>query len=347
MPPRRTLFRILLPCAVLAMAALWLGYELALAPNTPAYEGKREVRIAPGASFEAAVDSLEAAGVLASRRRFVWFARLTGWGDQIKAGHYALAAGLSNRDLLSTLRRGLQEPVHVTIPPGATQDALAAAVARSMAFPAGAFRAALHDTLLAAELGTDTTHLAAFMLPDTYFFYWLTSPRDVIRSVKQQFDRFYEKTRAASPNPPDLTPEEVLRLASIVEWETHDAAERPRVAGVYLNRLRHGWPLQADPTVQYAVMAEEGQKRRLLFKDYERPHPYNTYRFRGLPPGPINTPSPASIRAVLNPEDHDYYFFVANGDGTHTFSRTLREHNQAARAYRRLMRQRRKAQAGQ
>jgi UPF0755 protein len=139
----------------------------------------------------------------------------------------------------------------------------------------------------------------------------------------------------------DLTPDEVLRMASIVEWESHHEPEKPTVAGVYLNRLHDGWPLQADPTVQYAVMQSEGQKRRLLYSDYQIDHPYNTYNYRGLPPGPVNNPSPSSINAVLHPEAHKYYFFVAKGDGTHLFSRTLREHNRNAQEYYRLMRQRR------
>jgi UPF0755 protein len=136
----------------------------------------------------------------------------------------------------------------------------------------------------------------------------------------------------------------VLNLAAIVEWEAHLEEEKPRIAGVYLNRLRAGWPLQADPTVQYALLQIEGQKRRLLFRDYQIDHPYNTYRVQGLPPGPITNPSPTSIQAVLNPEQHDYFYFVAKGDGGHLFSRTLAEHNRAAEAYYALMRQRRAEQ---
>ncbi len=344
---RSFLFKVFPALFVLALAGGVLVYKLALAPNTPDFSGERAVKIPPEGSLDTVVDSLSAAGVLASPRTFRWMARLTGWGDQVKAGHYTFKAGVSNRDLLTTLRRGLQTPVRLTIPSGTTPVVLAAVASREMAFSPAAFQAALADTLLAAELGTDTTHLAAFLLPDTYFFYWLTDPREVIRTVKQQFDRFYEKALAASPDPPDLTPEEVLRLASIVEWETHDASDMARVAGVYLNRLRMGWPLQADPTVQYIVLASEGRKRRLLFQDYKLDHPYNTYLRRGLPPGPLNTPSGSSIKAVLQAEHHEYFFFVSNGDGTHTFSRTLREHNRAANTYRRMMRQRRREQAGQ
>ena len=332
---------------VLVALALAFGvavYRMAFAPNTPAFEGERSVWIPRGAGFEAAVDSLDARGVLASRTSFVWMAKLTGWGDQIKAGHYAFEAGASNRELLETLRKGLQTPVRLTIPPGSRPEVVAAVLAREMAFAPEDFLAALRDSALAADLGTDTTHLFGYMMPETYFFYWLTDAPTVVRKVKQAFDAFYRAEAEAAPDPPDLSPDDVVTIASIVEWETHDEAEKPRVAGVYLNRLREGWALQADPTVQYAILAAEGQKRRLLFKDYEIEHPYNTYRYRGLPPGPITNPAPSTVRAVLRAEKHRYFYFVANGDGTHTFSRTLREHNRAADTYRRLMRERRRAQ---
>jgi UPF0755 protein len=137
-------------------------------------------------------------------------------------------------------------------------------------------------------------------------------------------------------------------MASIVEWEARLEEEKPRIAGVYLNRLRIGMRLQADPTVQFALMqVEGGRMRRLLFRDYEFQHPFNTYLYGGLPPAPINNPSPSSIHAVLDPEPHDYLYFVARGDGGHTFSRTLSEHNRAARDYRTMMRERRHQQAAE
>jgi UPF0755 protein len=183
------------------------------------------------------------------------------------------------------------------------------------------------------------------MMPETYHFYWLNDAPSVIKKVKESFDTFYSEEIAAKAEQLGLTKKEVVTLASIVEWEAHVNEEKPRVAGVYLNRLRGNWPLQADPTVQYAVIEREGQKRRLLYEDYDIQHPYNTYKFAGLPPGPITNPSPSSIRAVANAEEHDYMYFVARGDGSHTFSRTLAEHNRAAQEYYRLMRERRRQQA--
>lgn len=321
---------------VLASAGAWIVWG----PNTPAYEDPRSVKVYPEASLSAVVDSLDAAGILRSRTTFRWMAELTGWGDQIKSGHYTFEAGASNYDLLDGLRRGLQAPVRLTIPPGSRPEVVAAVMAREVGWPKEDFLAVLSDSALAADLGTDRRHLFGYMLPETYFLYWRTRPENVVRKIKDEFDAYYARLRGNQTPPLDLNPEQVLTLASIVEWESSYEPERPTIAGVYLNRLRRRWPLQADPTIQYALLQIEGKKRRLYFKDYDLDHPYNTYQFRGLPPGPITNPSPSSIRAVLRPEDHDYFFFVANADGHHTFSRTLREHNRAAQAYYQALRER-------
>jgi len=303
--------------------------------NTPHFEGERSLYITRDASLETVVDSLRASGVVESGSRFKAIARATGWGDQIKAGHYTFTEGASTYKILQKLRRGLQTPVRVVIPPGSRPDVVAAVVARDMAFDADDFLSALSDDSLATELGTDTAHLFGYMVPETYHFYWLNDPETVIRRVKEHADELLANVPRANPHELELTRDEVLNVASIVEWESDLIEERPVIAGVYLNRLRDGWRLQADPTVQYAVISREGQKRRLYFRDYDVDHPYNTYRRDGLPPGPVTNPSPTSVRAVLDPDEHDYYFFVARGDGSHIFSRTLREHNRAAADYRR------------
>jgi UPF0755 protein len=176
------------------------------------------------------------------------------------------------------------------------------------------------------------------MLPETYEFYWQTPPETVVRRVKQAFDRFYERELAAVADSLGFTKREVVTLASIVEEEALFDAEKPRIAGVYLNRLERGWPLQADPTVQYALMDRGGERvTRVLYKHLEIDHPYNTYQIQGLPPGPIANPSPSSLRAAASPERHEYFYFAADGTGGHTFSRTLREHNRAAQKYQRML----------
>lgn len=335
--------------AVLALGLLvgagvaWITFG----PNTEIYTGTRSVKIPPRSDFDAVVDSLDSAGVLQWEDSFQWIARATGWGGQVKAGHYVFGSGLSNYRILNKLRRGLQEPVHVTIPPGTRPEVLAAVAGRDMYFSRAAFDSILADTSLASELSTDTTHLFGYMLPETYYFYWLTSAKNTVTKIKNEFDTFYERELKAKADSLGLSKEDVVALASIIEWETAVPDEKPKVSGVYHNRLRIGMKLDADPTVQYVVMQEEGRKRRLLFEDYRIEHPYNTYLSAGLPPGPLNNPSPSSLRAAVNPAEHDYLYFVATGDGSHHFSKTLAEHNRAARRYHELMRERRAAQNGE
>ena len=305
-------------------------------PDTP-----QSVLLPRDVTLDTAIDSLQAEGVLASAATFRFLATVTGWGEQIKSGHYRVRGGVSNYHLLDRLRRGLQDPVRLTIPPGTRPETMAKVVGRRLELSPGAFRSALRDTSLARELGTTPSQLFGYLLPETYEFYWQTDARRVVRRIKEAFDRYYERRLAAGADSLGLTKREVVTLASIVEWEALLDDEKPMISGVYLNRLRDGWRLQADPTIQYVLLQTEGERtRRVLYEDLEIDHPYNTYQIRGLPPGPITNPSPSSLRAVVAPTQHDYYYFAATGDGGHTFSRTLREHNRAANEYQRQLEQR-------
>ncbi len=339
---RKKLLKAALVLTVVGLAIGGGGAWMMFSANTSAFEGERGVKIPPGSRFEAALDSLDAGGILASRQTFGWMARLTGWGNQIKAGYYTFESGQSNYDLLNTLRKGLQTPIRLTIPPGTRAEVVAAVAGRDMAFDAEAFLAALRDPVLAEELGTDTLHLFSYMLPETYFFYWLKDAPTVVRRIKQEADNFFTDAMRQRARSRGLSVEAVLSLAAIVEWETSVEEEKARVAGVYINRLEQNWPLQADPTVQYAILAEEGQKRRLFNRDYKINHPYNTYQFNGLPPGPVTNPSPPSIRAVVDAEKHSYMFFVAKPGGGHTFNSTLAGHTRDAARFHRYMRERRR-----
>ncbi|PSQ86103.1 MAG: endolytic transglycosylase MltG [Bacteroidetes bacterium QS_3_64_15] len=312
--------------AVLLLGGLAAGVvgAMVFGPNTNPYDAPRSVFLPQGASLDAAIDSLDRANVLASTATFRLVAEATGWGEQLKSGHYRIPPRRSNYHLLDKLRRGLQDPVRLTIPPGRRTDALAETMGKRLKRGPEAFRAALRDTSLARELDTVPSRLFGYMLPETYEFYWQTSPESVVRR--------------AGADSLGLTKREVVTLASIVEQEALFDAEKPRIAGVYLNRLERGWPLQADPTVQYALIDTEGQRvTRVLHKHLEIDHPYNTYQTQGLPPGPITNSSPLSLRAAAFPERHGYLYFAADGSGGHTFSRTLREHNRAAQKYQRML----------
>ena len=338
---------------VLGLAGAAAVYAVAFAPNTPAFdEGEtfRGVKIPPGTGFSATADSLVNAGIIADADRFKAFGGVTGWGRQVKPGYYRFEAGASNWDVLDKIRKGLQDLVRFTVPPGTRPAVIAAVWRRDFGMDSAAVHQAFLDDSLAAALGTDTQHLFGRMRPNSYDAYWTTDPVPVIRKVNGYMDQFFDQDgRRAKAEALGLSMDEVITLASIVEWEARQPEERPRIAGVYLNRLlgKNGqrMRLQADPTVQYALMqAEGGRMRRLLKVDYLFPSPYNTYQIDGLPPGPINNPSESSIDAVLNPEDHDFFFFVADGSGLHHFSRTYQEHNAAAERYYAIMRERRREQ---
>jgi UPF0755 protein len=313
---------------------------------TEEYEGVRSIKITRGESFASVVDSLVGHGILEAQTRFALVAKVTGWHRQIKPGHYMIRSETSNYHLLDRLRKGLQDPVRVTIPPGSRPGVVAAVLQRDLDIDSTVFRHAMEDDSLLLSLGTDAEHIFAYVMPETFEFFWGTSSGQVLTRLKRAYDGYFTNERLARAEALNLTIDDVLTLASIVEWEARLNEERPTIAGVYLNRLRIKMPLQADPTVQFALMQlEGGRMRRLLFEDYRVQHPYNTYLYYGLPPGPITNPSPASVDAVLSNEHHDYLYFVADGSGGHAFSRTLGEHNRAAQSYRRLMRQRRREQS--
>lgn len=313
---------------------------LVFGPNTLPGE-PRSVVIPRGASLDAAIDSLQSRGALLSPRTFRMVAQGTGWGAQIKAGHYRIRGEASNIHLLDRLRRGLQDPVRLTIPPGARPEGVARVAGRRLESSPDAFHAALRDTSLARDLDTTPAHLFGYMLPETYEVYWQTDPERVVRRIKESFDRFYERRLAAGADSLGLSKQEVVTLASIIEWEALLNEEKPMIAGVYLNRLDDGWRLQSDPTIQYVLLQTRGERtRRVLYDDLEIDHPYNTYQNTGLPPGPITNPSPAALRATVRPAQHDYYYFVATGDGGHIFSRTFQEHTRAAQKYQKRLKQR-------
>ena len=319
--------------------------DLFLRDATTGFSENRPFNVYPGSSIEQVADSLIAHQILSKKNGFLWLAKFSGWGAFAKPGHYEAKVGESNRGLLDMLRKGLQTPIHMVVPGGTRKERLIRGMASKMAFSETDLKLALGDVRLADELQTDTTHLWAYMIPDTYFFYWLSKPEDVIRRLKSRVDEIIEAAGGRPGTiPQNLTPDQVMRVASIVEWESAYVPEKATIAGVYMNRLKNKWALDADPTIQYAIMKIEGEKRRLFFKDYKMNDPYNTYKYRGLPPGPITNPSLSSIQSVLKPETHSYFFFVAKGDGQHIFSKTLAEHVRRAQEYYKVMRAKRAAE---
>lgn len=299
----------------------------------------RRVTIPQGASFAAAAESLESAGVLGSPRLFRLYASATRRDRDIKAGTYLLEPGLSWNELINALTAGRGIEHSVTIPEGLALRDIVPLLARTTGAPVESLWAAARDSVSRRRLTIPTPDLEGYLFPDTYRFMYGTGAREAVRELVRRFENVWEPAWDARAAELGMTRHGIITLASIVEKEARLAEERPVIAAVYHNRLRQGMPLQADPTVQYAI----GEHRtRVLYKDLKIDSPYNTYRNRGLPPGPISSPGRASIEAALYPANVPYRYFVAHPDGHHEFRVTFEEHTAARRLVQRRPRQRRR-----
>ncbi|HEX6644017.1 MAG TPA: endolytic transglycosylase MltG [Gemmatimonadales bacterium] len=304
---------------------------LAACDGVPAGDGTTErIIVPPGASFGQVLDSLDAHGLVGNRFLLKVRAKLTGRDRAVLAGVYQIPRGSSHAALLDLLQEGRQEEVRLTIPEGLTIGEVADLVEERLGIPADSLAAAATDSLLADSLGIRARSLEGYLRPDTYQLPPDITARELVRRLALEFETRWKPEWTARLDTLGLTRGELLALASIVEGEARVDAEREVIAGVYHNRLRIGMALQADPTVQYAIMLRTGERKKRLFeKDYGFASPYNTYLNPGLPPGPVNSPSERSIEAALYPDSVPYLFFVAQPDGRHVFTRTYREHLRA------------------
>jgi len=281
------------------------------------------------------INELSDNNVQFSKVHMEWASETLGW-RRFQSGRYELEGEYTFYDLFSKLGRGIQDPARVTIIPGSDIGRLSRSLAFQLRPDSSDFAALFSDSSeVVAKHNLTGEGLFARMLPDSYDMYWTTSAKNAVERLLGEFEQRVAIGLSEEIDEHELTLDEVLTLASIVEWEARDNAEKPKISGLYQNRLQRGMRLQADPTVLYAL----GERRRLLFADYQFEHPYNTYLNRGLPPGPITNPDLTSIRAVLFPEEHDYLYMVATPEGTHQFSRTFQEHRQASEEWRRWIRE--------
>lgn len=253
--------------------------------------------------------------------------------SHFRPGKYQIGDGNSTLQVIRNLRNGHQEPVRLTIPIVRTKADLARHLATLLCADAEDFETLLNDTALCSRYGLDTCTILTLFVPNTYEVYWNTTPVALIERMDKESKAFWTPQRKAKADAAGLSCTEVITLASIVEQETAYNPEKPAVAGMYLNRLHRGMKLQADPTVKYAV--GDFGIRRVLNTHLRSTSPYNTYRYEGLPPGPICIPSVASIEAVLDYQHHDYIFMCAKEDfsGRHNFATTDVEHMANARRY--------------
>ena len=306
---------------------LWREYYDRKVPN---FKGTLEFYVRPGMEPRAVVDSLLSSGVVLSGKSL---RRTLEPLSAMQVGHYTVDARSSSKYVARMLANGWQTPVNLTLSGTIrTPQVLARKIGSQML----ADSAAVADFALSADslsrYGIPPALLFTMVIPDTYQILWTASVRDIFDRFRKEADAFWTDERRALASRRGLTPDEVSTLASIVDGETQYKPEQPTIAGVYLNRLRIGMPLQADPTVAYCYGYS---LNRILTRHLDVDSPYNTYRYAGLPPGPISCPPKSCLEAVLNAQQHDYLYFCADPsfNGTHRFAATYREHLDNARAF--------------
>lgn len=261
--------------------------------------------------------------------------------ENMKTGRYAVEPGMNHLTLINHLRRGQQAALRITFNNIRFKEDLAARLDDQLMLTKEDILQLISDSAYTGTLGFTPETISAMFLPDTYEVYWNISPENLIKRMKREFDNFWTEQRKAKAAEIGLTPIEVSVLASIVEEETATLEEYPIVAGLYINRLHRGIPLQADPTVKFAM--GDFSLQRILFTHLEIDSPYNTYKYAGLPPGPLRMPSVRGLDAVLNYTRHNYLYMCAKEDfsGRHNFAVTLAEHNRNADRYRAELNRRR------
>lgn len=271
---------------------------------------------------------------LKNEKTFEIYAKLKKYDKYIKEGYYQIPLGANNYQIIETLIKGIQTPVKLIVPSVRTIDILIAKIDEQLELTKEELLDILFDPQTLNSYGLSKHTVATLFIPNTYEVYWTISPKKLIERMYKEYNKFWNEERIRKAKKIGLTPTEVIILASIVQAEQMEhSEERPIIAGLYINRLKKGIPLQSDPTVLFAL--GQFDKKRVLFKDLEVNSPYNTYKNKGLPPGPILIPEISSIDAVLNYQKNDFLYMCAKEDfsGYHYFSKTIDEHLKYAQLY--------------
>jgi UPF0755 protein len=327
----------LLLLGLLGMAGFaWYVYTTVLVPNTAFNNEEAHIYIPTNASFGDVLEELEP--LLKDVEAFTAVANKKGYVGNIRPGHYLIKKGMNNNDIINTVR-SQNIPINVKFNNQERLEDLAGAISSQIETDSLSLLNAFRDeTFLAKNKLKEKTALGMYV-PNTYELYWNTSAERFRDKMALEYNRFWNERRLAKAKKMNLTPTQVISLAAIVQKETAKVNERARVAGVYVNRLQIGMLLQADPTVIYAKKLSENNFnqiiKRVLYADLAIDSPFNTYKYAGVPPGPITMPDITSIDAVLNYEKHDYLYFVANVQnfGYHKFAKTLSQHNRNKAEY--------------
>lgn len=324
---------------VLGLGGCW-AWKKVTGPAAAFQEESKVLYIPRGADLELVVDSLTHLGAIQDQTAFRWLCEQKNYASKVKPGRYRIPNGMSMNALVNMLRSGEQEPVRVTFSSIKRLPELAGKLGRTLEPDSLAFVHALTDGEAQRNAGYSAETFIASFIPNTYEFWWTTTPEQFIKRMAMEHDAFWTAERKVKAQELKLSPTEVSTLASIVQAETVKRADAPKIAGVYINRLRIGMPLQADPTLKFALGLDSIS--RILNKDMEVTSPYNTYQNRGLPPGPINMPETSFLDAVLNAEKHDYLYFCARADlsGYSDFAKSYDQHLVYARKYQKALNKR-------
>ncbi len=325
----RTLLSILLFFALLAGAAA--AYHIFLASNIS--HKRVSIKIPTGSHYAQVLAILKEKKVLEDEFSFEIVSKLKKYPEHINSGYYVFRKGMNNRQIVNILLYGWQTPVKLVIYNIRTKEDFAGLVSRSLEIDSANLLRKLNSETFCESYGSDTNNILTHFMVDNYEFYWNVSLNAFLAKMKTAYNNFWNEERRAKANGLNKTPAQITTLASIVEREVIFDKEMPTVAGVYLNRLRIGMPLQADPTLVFAMRDFGARRITNYHKDFDSP--YNTYLYPGLPPGPICMPKKKSIDAVLNAEVHPYLYFCANPDmsGYSIFSKSYQEQMKVAAQY--------------
>ena len=328
--------KIIILILLLALIGAYIGFSLYAKIYNANVKQTTFIYIPTNASFETVQTLVEP--FINNVNSFIWVAEKKSYPDLIRAGKFKIEEGMSNEDLVNHLRGGKVETIKLTFNNQDTYEKLAGRIALQIEADSISILGAMKEIAFLENNAFNLENGLCMYIPNSYDFYWNTSGNNFRDRMLKEFHNYWNSDRLAKAKNRDLSPTEVATLASIVQKETSTISERPKVAGLYLNRLEDRWPLQADPTIIYALKQKYGQDtifKRVLNEDLRIDSPYNTYKNIGLPPGPIAMPDISSLESVLNAQNHAYYYMCASIDevGLHEFSRTLREHNKNARKY--------------
>ncbi len=287
-------------------------------------------------SYEQMMDTLKSHSTIKNWKSLERAAKKMKLSASFKPGRYQLKEGMNNTLIVRTILFGWQTPRNIVFQ-GYARDYGRLALALSNWFEADStsFAKCLNDSTIMKKYDFNKETFLGMFIPNTYQLYWTTEPEKVVERFYTEYNKFWNESRLGKAKAIGLSPKQVMTLASIVTEESNYAPEQPIIAGVYMNRLKKGMLLQADPTIRYVVYQSEPGVKRILYKHLKIDSPYNTYRYKGLPPGPIITPPICAIESVLNYEKHNYIYFCAKPefDGTHSFTASYSQHLRNAKAY--------------